>query len=183
MTPVDKPKDKRKANLGKPFEAKLDVLHKWYNGQGVCSVFRTPPPMRIVSALPSTRQKPGPPQFRCEFVGDGPPDYVAQANGVSFMFDAKMTEHPSRWSFNDLPEHQARRFDAHMKHGGVAFVLVELGFKQWLLPWTHLGPLWWAWSSVAGRAAPGTASVPMTEPWVRPVPSCDWLPVALGAAR
>lgn len=162
------------ANRGAGFEGLLTDLHYLYEKQGRCSVFRTPPSMKILSAL---RGKPG--QFICCYAGSGPPDFIAQAEGRSFIFEAKSCGGTS-WSFDEMPIHQAERFDAHVKHGAIAFVLVLIEGRVYLMPWATLGPRWWAWHRTIGRAKPGFASVkPKEEPWISPCRDCDWLPQAL----
>jgi recombination protein U len=166
-------------NRGDSWQLLLDTLHTRYNGSGRASVIPTPAPMKILRAV---KGKPG--HFVCCFLPDAPPDYTAQADGFAFCFDAK--DHAGdRWPLKDLPEHQARRFDAHQRQGGVAFVLLRLSGTVYLLPWATLAERWHRWHRRVGRAAPGIASLSAeecAEVGVR-LKSADWLPAALAIAR
>ena len=142
------------ANRGKAFESTLDSLHAVYAQQGRASVIRTPPNLSILRRQPSQRKLRSGAllyDYVCQLHAEGPPDYVAQANGRSFLFDAKSCE-GRRWNFSDLPPHQAARFDQHARHGAIPFVLLRAG-TVWLLPWRELGPAWRAWAPRAARAA------------------------------
>lgn len=188
------------ANRGKLFEQKLDELHDGpvgYNVTGRASVFRTPPAMKILGRVESLRKrrefgsKPaGPPDFRCCFAGNGPPDYIAQSWGWAFMFDAKQEE-GDRWQLDRVPEHQARRFDAHERHQGIAFVLLGAPppegrpydpWRVWLLPWRDLGPRWHARATGEFKRGEASLRLDAMPPWARPVARFDWLTVALTLA-
>ena len=192
-------KDRTKANLGASWESVLDGLHANWDRANRLSIFRTPPPMKVIGRVPSLRKrkgfgsKPPPPDYRCVYLGAGPPDYAATDRGMALLFDAKEAR-GDRWDFAHLAEHQAERFDRHEVHGvdedgtrrGLAFVLLRLtgehgiGADVYVLPWRELGPRWRAWSAATGRASAGGASVkPSTEPWALRVPAAalDWLAV------
>lgn len=190
-------KDATKANLGAAWEEVLDALHAAWDRAGRLSIFRTPPPMKVIGRIASTRRRGGfgakapAPDYRCVYLGAGPPDYAATDVGRALLFDAKEARGEA-WEFKNLAEHQAARFDQHERcgidergeHRGIAFVLLRLtgdGFRRdvYVLPWRELGPLWRAWHSNPGKAARGTASVnPSSAPWALRVGSdLDWLRV------
>lgn len=159
------------ANLGRPFEGALEAIHAAYNNGGRASVTRIPAPMQ-----PIGKAKGG--VFPAIYVKRGAPDFHAQVDGSSLLFDAKSTIDADRWPFSDLPPHQAAAFDRHERHGGRAFVLLLLGRVVYLLPWSEIGQRYRRWQ--AGDAKRGEASLTAEDcerlgyrcAWV------DWLPIA-----
>ena len=159
------------ANLGKPFEEALEAMHALYNAGGRAAVTRIPAPMQPVG-----KAQRG--VFPAIYVKRGAPDFHAQVDGASLLFDAKSTIDPDRWPLADLPGHQAAAFDRHEAQRGRAFVLLLLGRAVYLLPWSALAPRWRRWND--GKAARGEASVTVADcerlglrcAWV------DWLPTA-----
>ena len=162
------------ANRGQSWEAVIDAMHALYEASGRASVIRNPAPMKPLG--PGVRGV-----FRAAYIAEGPPDYSVQAGGVAYLFDAKSAV-GSRWGLDNVKDHQAGRFTRHEAQGGVAFVLLRLGRRMWLLPWSRLSPPWYAWRrGVAGR---GGAS--LTDEWLAVVGvelrSPDWLAVVRGVA-
>lgn len=160
------------ANLGKPFEEALEAMHATYNTGGKASVTRIPAPMQ-----PIGKGVKG--VFPAIYVKRGAPDFHAQVAGFSLLFDAKSTIQTERWSLADLPAHQAAAFDRHEQQGGKSFVLLLLGSKVYLLPWSNVGPVWK--NRDRGLAKRGEASLTVADcdrlgfscRWVH------WLPTAL----
>lgn len=97
----------------------------------------------------------------CDLVGHLPGDPW----GIPFEADAKHCAQ-TRWDFKLLEEHQAESLDRVAAAGGYAGLLLWIGSRSFWLPWSALGPRWWAWMQVRGsgrRAAPGTASVSIED--------------------
>jgi len=140
------------ANRGKPFEATLDALHRGYLARGEAFVIKTSAPVRVIRHLAGGR-------FEGFFEATGAPDYFAIASGTAIVFDAK--HHADRLPFDAIPKHQAEALDAAERAGAVAGIVADLPDMGggWWLPWSALGPRWWAWRTTTGRAAPGTASL------------------------
>jgi penicillin-binding protein-related factor A (putative recombinase) len=147
------------ANKGRDWELCLDSWHDRYRLEGRALIHRTPPPVRVLSRVDKG-------VFRGSFLGLGPPDYAGVVAGFgpprstsrAVAFDAKDCA-GARWSFGDLAEHQARDLEEWSQVGGYAFLALRLAGQGWVVPWSWLGPRWWAWAARRGRAAEGTASV------------------------
>lgn len=159
------------ANLGKPFEEALEAMHALYVAGGRAAVTRIPAPMKpIGKAVRGV--------FPAIYVKRGAPDFHAQVDGHSLLFDAKSTIDADRWELKDLPGHQAGAFDRHEAQRGRAFVLLLLGKVVYLLPWAALAPRYRRWER--GEAARGEASLTVADcdrlglrcAWV------NWLPTA-----
>lgn len=167
------------ANRGVGWERMLEGWHDTYRRDQRAVVFRTPPPVKVLSRVT------GGGEFRACFRSDGPPDYAGVVagggpkgpfgmamGGRPVAFDAKDCEGP-RWPFSALERHQARDLEGWQVAGGTAFVALRLGEVGWVLPWTRLGPLWWAWHDdlgdrrgvgrTTGKATKGTASLDAQE--------------------
>ena len=158
---------------GLAFEAQLDELHKHYRHAGRAVVVKVPAPYRVVKKLPKGR-------FTGAFEAAGPPDYAGVIEGRAVAFDAKQTS-GDRWSFDLLADHQARYLDGFQLQDAFAFLVLTLGGRVWVVPWTTLGPRWWAWHRTRGAAARGTAS--LSEADLDAIGhrcvGCDWLPVVV----
>jgi hypothetical protein len=142
------------AHRGLGWEAVVDAQHALYEGAGVASIVKNPAPMRPVG-----KAKNG--VFPAVYVAEGPPDYAAMCRGACYLVDAK--EHEGRWPLSKLPEHQARRFEKHVRQRGWAGVLLRTDAGIWLLPWERapgkegLREAWTRWRE--GEAARGEASL------------------------
>lgn len=166
------------AHRGMAWQGQIDAAHYLYERAGRASCVQNPAPMK-----PLGKAVRG--VFRAVYIAAGPPDYTVQAAGVSFLLEAKSIDNGAVFPLARVEEHQAARMDRHSAQGGHAFVLLRLQGSAWLLPWATLGPRWRAWHTTPGRAAPGTASLPMAaldEVGVR-LRSADWLDAALAVAR
>ena len=158
---------------GHAFEETLDALHNRYRAAGRAWVVKVPAPYRVLGAPKGGR-------FSAAFEGEGPPDYFAVIRGRAVVFDAKQTA-ADRWGFSALAEHQAEHFEEVTLQGGYAFVLLWLGGGVRVVPWSALGPRWWAWCAQTGRAVPGTASLSAADldGIAHRCQGCDWLPVVV----
>jgi penicillin-binding protein-related factor A (putative recombinase) len=162
------------ANRGVGWERLIEGWHDTYRRDRQAVVFRTPPPVKLLSKVS------GEGQFRACFRSEGPPDYAGVLKRrvpVAVAFDAKDCE-TTRWSFGALERHQARDLEGWAGVGGYAFVALRFAEIGWVLPWSELGPAWWAWHEREGRAVKGTAGLDLAG--VRamglrmPMPG-DWL--------
>lgn len=142
---------------GETFEARLDWQHAQYRARGV-AVLRQGPPSRPVRATLAGRSA-----VLLLPLGDAPPDFLAIADGTTYLFDAKSQEE-GPWPLARLEEHQARALDAATLAGcgrvvaGVVLSM-ERGRRVWWLGWRELAPLWWAWRRRVGVAPRGSASL------------------------
>ena len=168
------------ANRGVVAESAMEIVHLGYRARGhYCQ--RNPTPYKVIGAAP-TRSVPG--ALRVVPERDGPPDWIVVAESTAFLMDVKSST-GDRWSYSDLPQHQAQAFDRWETQGSSfrAGVLLSLHHHTALawLPWTWLGPRWWRWWAQPERATPGTASLSVAElagfrcSW-------DWMPMALRLA-
>lgn len=151
------------ANRGDGFERVIADMHAIYERQGRASCIRTPPNMKVLRPAGKPghpASKPG--QFVACYEGEGPPDWFVQAGGVSIVADVKDCA-GDRWALDLLPKHQADRFDAHERQGGVAGIILRMRGVVWWLPWGGdtgcLHNRWWAHHLTLTRAHPGTASL------------------------
>lgn len=162
---------------GDAFEARLQAQHDIYALTGACYVAYVPQAIVIEQRLPHGK-------ILGRIKGKGPPDYSAIVRGVAVVFDAKSTAAKS-WAFAGLEEHQAEHFDRAQAAGGYCFILLSMSSRVWLLPWLALGPLWWAWWKVPGRAERGTASLGASDVdrIGVPVNGVDWLVALRSSAR
>jgi recombination protein U len=174
------------ANRGRDWELLLDFWHDRYRLEGRALIHRTPPPVRVLSRVTDGI-------FRGQFLGLGPPDYAGVVAGFgpsrlstarAVAFDAKDCA-DVRWKFEHLAEHQARDLEEWSAVGGYAFLALRLQGQGWVVPWSWLGPRWWAWATRREQAKPGTASVVAGDfagqsprPMERPG---DWLSALEGA--
>lgn len=162
-------------NRGKRLEERLESVHQRYLRAGVY-VQRNGTPFVPLSGRTHNGRPLGIPG------ADAPPDYLAMSDGWAILFDAKSTT-DDKWSFSNLEKHQAQSLDAWEAAGGIAGLVVaveNLAVVAWV-PWSTLGPRWWAWYRETKRAAPGTASLTRAELEASPYrcPMLDWLPHAL----
>jgi len=169
-----------RANQGRAWQLLLDLHHDRYRREGRAVIVATPPPVKVLSRLSEGGT------FRACFLGLGPPDYAGVVAGFppsvlgtarAVAFDAKDCSGP-RWSYGDLPEHQAQDLDDWERLGGIAFVALRLQGVGWVLPWSELGGRWHAWSATEGVARPGTASLAAQdlEGWAHRMPRPgDWI--------
>jgi penicillin-binding protein-related factor A (putative recombinase) len=159
------------ANLGVGWEEVLQAWHDRYRAEGRAVVFRTPPPVQLLSRI-----APGG-EFRARFKGKGPPDYAGVALGVPVSFEAKDCS-SGEWAFGGLELHQAEAFDDWWRSGGTAFVAIRFGRRAFVLPWDRLGPVWRAWHTRVGRAKAGEGKLLPTRcaelGFLMPHPG-DWL--------
>jgi len=168
---------KARAN-GESFEARLDWQHAQYRARGV-AVLRQGPPSRPVRATMGGRST-----ILLLPLGDAPPDFLAIADGITYLFDAKSQEE-GPWPLSKLEPHQARALDAATLAGCghvVAGIVLSLegGRRVFWCPWTALAPLWWAWHRRVGTAARGTASLSAEDCGRigRECSGADWLAAA-----
>lgn len=140
------------ARRGRAWQGLLEHWHDEYRRDRRAVVWPTSPPVRVLSRVGANGQ------FRACWAGDGPPDYVGfVAGGQGVLFDAKDCSLDA-WPLRDLERHQARDLEAAHVAGHRAFVALRLGGEGWVLPWSSLGPRWWAWWE-ADRVRPGEASL------------------------
>ena len=118
---------------GMGWEAKLDHQHDQYRkAERNVVVFKAHPEVKVVDGR-AIRKK-------------GPPDYIGRAGPRPVCFDAKSGQ-GRRWGFGKLERHQAISLEAYAKAPN-AIVGIALRLKDhgtWWIPWSVLGPLWWAW--------------------------------------
>lgn len=145
------------AHLGKAWEVTLDQRHDEYRRDRRALLVHTFPPIRILSRIVNGA-------FRACWLGTGPVDYFGAVapRGRAVVFDAKSTE-AERWRLSELPRHQASILETAAVVGGLSFVAlrfdgVGLGRREFVLPWSELGPRWKAWTSTK-RAPAGLASL------------------------
>ena len=156
-----------RAKRGRPWETKLSLWHQDYLRDRRAKIFQTNPKVKIIKGKAIYEKK-------------GPPDFVGVAGGRAVCFDAKECR-ASRWPLAALADHQAKDLEAHAVNGGVSFIALRHLGKASVLPWTTLGPLWWAWrDGTAGRGAASLTvdqvaelGIPMNDDgWI------DWVEVA-----
>jgi recombination protein U len=142
------------ANRGVGWERLIEGFHDDYRRNRQAVVFRTPPPVKVIGRVSAEGN------FRGCWRSEGPPDYAGVVCPISMAvaFDAKDCE-AARWGFGGLERHQARDLEAWSGAGGYAFIALRLGPTGWVLPWSELGPVWWAWHERTGRAARGDGSL------------------------
>lgn len=134
------------ANRGRSWEALIDVRHDAYMLARRAYVLRCHPKMRVI------RGEGGHPlSIPVEAAG---PDYLVIAQSRAFLIEAKQTAQ-GRWSFGNLTETQATHFDAAESHGAMGAVLLRFlaSGRTFLVLWTSLGPLWWAWKKNGSKGA------------------------------
>ncbi len=155
-------------NRGARLEADLDRQHLVYRARGLAEVFRTPPPVRVVSRVSGGK-------FKAVFAGAGPPDFAGVlAGGRAVMVEAK-TCAATRWKLAKLEEHQAAALARCDNLGGLALVVLAYAptSSAWALPWAALGPRWRARTSgVRGAASLGHVDLAEVGRELRGV---DWL--------
>ena len=177
-------KDARKANLGKEWEALLDVEHTRYHHTGRAVVIRLYPPHRQIR-----RNADGSALVR--YTEPGPCDYIASTAGETYYLDAKDTRE-NRLPFSMLADHQAKKLDEmeRVSASNVGGLLLRLGIesapRQWFVPWMCLGPRWWTWQRNPARAKPGEAAVGLEWLARNAIPmrgGSDWLTAAIQFSR
>ena len=160
-------------NRGKALEQLLDLVHKRYARAGHY-VQRNGVPFVPMRGRPVNGKPVG-------TIGpEAPPDYLALSQGRAILFDAKSTL-DSTWSFGLLERHQARSLDAWAEAGGIAGLVIAVDHMRVIgwVPWSELGPRWWAWHSNPGVAKRGTASLTADEVGRYACHGGDWMPWAL----
>lgn len=102
------------------------------------------------------------------------------ADGRGFFADAKTVD-GSRWPLAGLADHQAKQLEASSQFGAVAGILLWCREGAFWLPWSRLGPRYWAWAD--GATGRGEASLDPTraeDGWVAIDPDGDFLAAAAG---
>lgn len=126
---------------GKGWEVQLDVWHDAYRREQLAWIQHLDAPFKQVGALRPDNT------FLAVRSAQGPPDYVGvvhgQPHGVPVVFDAKEAK-KKRWSFGLLHDHQARDLSAN-DLTGFSFIALMLDGAPWVVPWSALSPMWWAW--------------------------------------
>jgi len=142
---------------GAAFEKALEAQHAAYDQQGLAFIRHSPPKFRVTGQAGA----------RCSgfFEGAGDGDYtgwaVVEGRTVGLHFDAKVIGKDSDlWSFARLCHNkraatpdQALAFDACLRCGGVAFVLLAWPLVTVLVPWADLREAWWRWYREGGAPA------------------------------
>jgi len=149
------------AGRGTAWEQLLELHATRYERAGQAVVLRTPPPVKLLKAMPGGR-------WLAVMTSEGPPDYsmlVGRPAGgpLAVLAEAKNND-SGRWALKQLHPHQAQKLQLWHGLGGLACVI--LGHQPtrtgYVLPWATLGPVWQRWHAqkLTGRkATSGTASL------------------------
>lgn len=155
-------------NRGQRWEDRLDAWHASYRRSGRAYVVRTPPPVKLLSAVERGR-------FTACFSSAGPPDYSAIVDGRALVFDAKRTA-KARLSFSAVADHQAQHLDEAELAGGLPWLAVSSGETgAWCVWWSEIRADWRRWRLRGGRPASllleaSSACTPMDPTgWLEPV--------------
>ena len=156
-------------NLGRAWEAQLQVWHKAYKTNNQAYVIHAPPPVKVLSVV-----KPDG-SFQARWWKKGPCDFIGVvAGGRAVVFDAKHCA-SDRWPFKSLEVHQARALHAATQSGAFAFVALRMGRKALVLPWTAFATVYSDWAN--GKSQHGAASLTLQElrAIATPMDSSGWL--------
>lgn len=127
--------------LGKSFEARIDLSLRWYRAKGLALVEKTPEPMRVIRSIGGGR-------FEACFEHKAQPDYSGVVRGgLAVAFEAKYTTTEKMEQSRVLP-HQADWFDQFSRAGGRCFVMVGFrGGAIYRVPWE----VWSDMAAIFGR--------------------------------
>lgn len=113
---------------GKAFEDLISRSFDMLERDMVCCIEKTPEPMKVLRPVGEGR-------FLCCFSKKAQPDYKGtMSGGQSIVIEAKHTEKDSI-SASVVTSEQAKKLNVHAALGARCFVLSELGYDHYLVPW------------------------------------------------
>lgn len=142
-----RPKDRRKANLGKSWEAVLVAQHAEYRARGLADIDKIPTP-----AVPLEAPRARRPAEVARFGNGGPVHLARPQRGVHVDFEGVLgptgqavrleakSARVDRIELRQVADHQARSLRHCERLGGFAAVLVLLPSGMWAVPWMHWTP-------------------------------------------
>lgn len=117
------------ANRGMSFEGLINQANEFYRQNCFALITKVPTefiPIRRGGQIISTK-----------VVRKSGVDYIGVFNGTPIAVEAKSTRQ-NRLSYNEVHPHQEKFLDDWVDNGGVAFVLVSFGLKDFfLIPWEY----------------------------------------------
>lgn len=126
------------AGRGVKWEQVCNNSRDYLAQEGRLSWLRMHPP--VLKCGPGLSTKRG--SFLAVRTGKGPPDWIAQVDGLSVLGDDKDSR-SGPWGTWNLKKHQADAFEAHERQGGLSVVLLRMPDRtRWCIPWQILKPYW-----------------------------------------
>ena len=125
----DVPSIDNHANRGMNFEGLINQANEFYRQNGFALITKVPTefiPIRSGGQIVSAK-----------VVHKSGVDYIGVFNGAPIAVEAKSTKQ-KRLSYDEVHPHQEKFLDDWVDNGGIAFVLVSFGLKDFfLIPWEY----------------------------------------------
>lgn len=109
---------------GMALENLIQYTNKIYRAKGLALVDKVPTPWTIHYDKKTRKVYKAFPKEKSTV------DFIGVFQGRSIAFDAKSTEHKTRFPLNNIKEHQIQYLKKHREHCGISFFIVEFEKHQ-----------------------------------------------------
>ncbi|MDD4705877.1 MAG: Holliday junction resolvase RecU [Bacilli bacterium] len=123
------------ANRGMKLEALINEANEYYKVNDIAIIYKKPTPITISKINYESDKKILTKGF---FKNKSTLDYVGLYKGYYLDFDAKSTTNKTSLPLNNIHNHQIKHIESIIKHGGIAFLIIEINKDIFLLKGTDL---------------------------------------------
>ncbi|MCQ2793775.1 MAG: Holliday junction resolvase RecU [Bacilli bacterium] len=110
------------ANRGMSFEDAINQSNEFYLERDIAVITKRPTPINVVKVDYSHGAK----ITHAYFEKQSTTDYNGVYKGRYLDFEAKSSKNPTSFPLNNITPHQIKHLERVLKHGGIAFFLIEL---------------------------------------------------------
>ncbi len=118
------------SNRGMNLEDMLNKSNKYYLDNDMAVIYKKPTPIGIVDVSYNDHHKV---IKKAYFKEQSTLDYNGLYKGKYIEFDAKETLNKTSFPLSNIHEHQTKQIRAVIKHQGIAFLLIKMNEKYFIL--------------------------------------------------
>ena len=119
------------ANRGMDLEYLINEANKYYLDNDTAVIYKKPTPIQINKV---SFAKGMPEVVKGKFNQKSTLDYVGLYKGKYLDFDAKKTLNKTSFPLENIHSHQIKHIERIIKHGGIAFLLIEICGELYYFP-------------------------------------------------
>ena len=119
-------------NRGMDLEELINSTNKYYLEKDIAIIYKKPTPIGI-SKIDYEKNK-----ISGFFKEQSTLDYNGIYKGYYIDFDAKVTKNKTSFPISNIHNHQIEHIKRVIRHKGIAFLIIEMNSKYFLLPGTKL---------------------------------------------
>lgn len=117
------------ANRGMDLEYLINEANKYYLESDIAVIYKKPTPIQINKV---NFESGKPIITKGKFNQKSTLDYVGLYKGMYLDFDAKVTKNKTSFPLSNIHEHQIKHIKNIIKHGGYAFLIIEINHEVYL---------------------------------------------------